>query len=624
MQAIAAAHQVAAAVEDSLQIRVDLDPKNRQSTDLLKALRRYETVSRAVGPVRDTVRRMEQDLPRTIAAARPAASRLRMFFSGRRRKEAALDALARVRTWVHRAESSGALQAMTAAHKTIAKPSLSDRQIWKDFQRRAPEYYGLLGEVVELKQDVAAAEGLLPADVVARVNEQQLDDTFRRVSLRGYQSFGARFALVQRRVIIGDEMGLGKTIQAIAAMAHLKANGATHFLVVCPASVLINWTREIAARSAMVAYRLHGPERASGLKSWIRFGDVGVTTYESLRALRTPGDLRVSMLVVDEAHYVKNPGAQRSRNTSAWTSRADRVLFLTGTPMENRADEFRNLVGYLRPEVASMLSDRTGMAGPDAFRKAVAPVYLRRNQSDVLTELPELVQVDEWEEFSAHDFREYRRAVRAGNFMAMRRAAFASADPEKSAKLKRLIEIADEASANDHKVVVFSYFRDVLRTVHASLGKRAYGPLTGEMPPPKRQALIDAFTRTDEPGVLVAQIQAGGVGLNMQAASIVVLCEPQVKPTTESQAIARAHRMGQVRTVQVHRLLIADSVDQRMLEILDSKTRLFDEYARRSDIADGSPHAHDISEVELARQVVAREQERLAMESIAEPGIQRS
>jgi hypothetical protein len=116
---------------------------------------------------------------------------------------------------------------------------------------------------------------------------------------------------------------------------------------------------------------------------------------------------------------------------------------------------------------------------------------------------------------------------------------------------------------------------------------------------------------------MVSQIQAGGVGLNMQAASVVIICEPQIKPTTEDQAIARAHRMGQVRSVQVHRLLVADSVDQRMLELLGAKARLFDDYARRSDVAEASPEAMDISEVEMARRVVEMEQERLALRAIA-------
>ncbi|MGC5411308.1 helicase-related protein, partial [Streptomyces sp. DT225] len=124
--------------------------------------------------------------------------------------------------------------------------------------------------------------------------------------------------------------------------------------------------------------------------------------------------------------------------------------------------------------------------------------------------------------------------------------------------------------------------------------------------------LVDAFTAADGHAVLLSQIQAGGVGLNMQAASVVILCEPQIKPTTEHQAVARVHRMGQIRTVRVHRLLSADSVDQRMLDILARKERLFDAYARRSDVAETTPDAVDVSEGELARRIVEEEQRRLA------------
>ena len=492
-------------------------------------------------------------------------------------------------------------------------PPPSPAEVWRDFEQRSAAYYGLLGHVVPLGGDVAAAEGFLPADIVERVNAQRLDTSRlnEQLRLRGYQSFGARFALVQRRVVLGDEMGLGKTVQAIAAMAHLAANGATHFLVVCPASVLINWTREVAAHSTLPVVALHGSDRAKAAGRWRRRGGVAVTTFGSLGTLtRTPP--RPALLVVDEAHYVKNPTAKRSRAVNRIAAGAERVLFLTGTPMENRIDEFQALVNHLRPDIAARIGPQHGALGVKAFRGAAAPVYLRRNQQDVLTELPELVQVDEWEEFGPEDGAAYRAAVRDGNFMAMRRAAFAVRDPRHSAKLTRLLEIAREAMANGRKVVVFSYFRDVLDIVCASVGPQAQGPLTGSTSTAERQRMVDAFTGSAEPAVLVCQIEAGGVGLNIQAASVVILCEPQVKPSTEAQAVARAHRMGQVRSVQVHRLLIEDSVDQRMLELLDSKARLFDAYVRHSAIAEAAPGAVDVSEVQLARLIVAQEQQRLA------------
>ncbi len=416
---------------------------------------------------------------------------------------------------------------------------------------------------------------------------------------------------MQRRVILGDEMGLGKTIQAIATMAHLAANGSTHFLAVCPASVLINWTREVARHSTLPVIALHGGDRARAVTRWRRRGGVAVTTFGSLgmfaRSRPNP-----ALLVVDEAHYVKNPTAKRSQAVRRIAAGSERVLFLTGTPMENRVDEFQALVAHLRPDVAANMGAEHGVVGVEAFRRAAAPVYLRRNQQDVLTELPELVQVDEWESFGAEDGEAYRQAVREGNFMAMRRAAFAVRVPRHSAKLTRLLEIAREAMANDRKVVVFSYFRDVLDVVTSALGSRARGPITGSTSTAERQRLVDNFTNATTPAVLVCQIEAGGVGLNIQAASVVILCEPQVKPSTESQAIARAQRMGQVRSVQVHRLLIEDSVDQRMLELLGSKEQLFDSYVRHSAIAEAAPGAVDISEVQLARAIVVAEQQRLA------------
>jgi SNF2 family DNA or RNA helicase len=375
--------------------------------------------------------------------------------------------------------------------------------------------------------------------------------------------------------------------------------------------VLINWAREIARHSTIPVISLHGNGRARAAARWRDEGGVGVVTFGALGALGLPPP-RPALLVVDEAHYVKNPDAKRSKAVNRVAAESDRVLFLTGTPMENRIDEFRALIEHLRPEIAAGMGPEHAAISVEAFRRAAAPVYLRRNQPDVLTELPELVQVDEWEEFGAEDGAAYRVAVREGNFMAMRRAAFAVRQPRDSAKLTRLLELAREAMATNRNVVVFSYFRDVLAVVGAALGTDACGPITGSTPVADRQRIVDEFTASPKPAVLVCQIEAAGVGVNIQAASVVILCEPQVKPSIEAQAIARAHRMGQVRTVQVHRLLIANSVDERMIELLGSKTQLFDAYVRHSTIAQAAPGAVDISEVQLARMIVAEEQQRLA------------
>lgn len=606
----AAARQIEQAAAEAASLRLDVDEPDHHTTELVIALHRLVNVGPELPRALDAARDLAGRLEPLLAEARPARSRLRMALTLPRRRRRAREAVAAIEELL---AGFGERLLLTQVTTDLLRPAARDFEAWADFESRSPEYFGLLAEMAG--EPIGREQGLLPDDLAAKVAAQPLDDRHRRVSLRGYQAFGARFALAQERVIIGDEMGLGKSIEAIAALAHLRAGGETHFLVACPASVLINWVREIETRSTLGTYPLHGPDRLADLREWTRVGGVAVVTLDGLHRLE-PGTTsgaeglpEVGMLVVDEAHYVKNPETRRSRAVAAWCGRARRVLFLTGTPMENRVEEFRTLIGYLRPELAAGLRSSDVVAGAQAFRKAVAPVYLRRNQQDVLSELPERVEADEWVEFSGADFEAYRRAVAAGNFMAMRRAAYA--EPATSAKLKRLLELVEDAEANGLKVVVFSYFRAVLAAVGDALDGRAHGPLSGDLAAARRQQVVDDFSAAAGHAVLLSQVQAGGVGLNLQAASVVILCEPQVKPSMETQAAGRAHRMGQVRRVQVHRLLSVDSVDQRMLDILRRKSKLFDAYARRSDLAESSGDAVDVSEQSLARQVVEEEQRRL-------------
>ena len=470
---VAAAARIAEEVRASIRFRIDLDPSDQRATALLTALWGWGLVRHDVEQYSGIAGHLTAGLGAAAGAAAPAAmGGLRRFFVTSTRKAAADVALGEVGTLLAELDRIG-LRPVVQRVASAARNRPAPGAVWADFARRSADYIGLLAGLVDLGEDVAAAEGFLPAEIVERINAQQLDDSRLRPdkNLRGYQAFGAKFALVQRRVIIGDEMGLGKTIQAIVAMAHLEAHGATHLLVVCPASVVVNWQREITSwtRSRVVA--MYGPNA----RVWRRCGAARWSGRDNLRLevrLGLEGTVP-AMLVVDEAHYVKNPAAQRTKADRGTGTRCERVLFLTGTPMENRVEEFQVLVGHLQPDVAQRLSSKAGVAGPDAFRRAVAPVYLRRNQVDVLVELPPLVQVDEWEEFGGSDGAAYRSAVRDGNFMAMRRAAFAADRSSDSAKLSRLLEIAEEATEGGQKVVVFSFFRDVVDTVVSALGAHA-------------------------------------------------------------------------------------------------------------------------------------------------------
>jgi superfamily II DNA or RNA helicase len=621
---MAAAMQLRESVEDGTRVRIDPDTRTPEQTVLIAALRRYERARSALkGP---DLSPLASQIGRSLDPAARGASRPRMLFtfSGRKKQEAR-DALTELDAILSSKPVATARKRLSRAEAELEKAGKEQRvtRLWNDFLARPVTYNGLLIDVAELDPAQEASQGFLPADIAEQVRVFPLDRSLLKTRLRGYQAFGAKFALVQERVILGDEMGLGKTMQSLAAMCHLAAKGATHFLVVCPASVVVNWTREVERHTMLEARRVHGPgekKREAAQQEWVAGGGVAVTTFEALRAMPEDLDVSVAMMVVDEAHYVKNPNALRTQAVSEWVARSRRVLFLTGTPMENRVGEFRVLVGHLRPEVAENLDIADEALDGTKFREAVAPVYLRRNQEDVLSELPPRLETQEWVALEGPTLRAYRKAVIAGNFMAMRRAAFDLGTVKGSPKLRRLVEIVSEAADGGRKVVVFSYFRDVLETVTQVLGSgrdgvpgvHVVGPLTGDIRPTDRQAMVDEFTAAKEPAVLVSQIQAGGVGLNIQAASVIIIAEPQLTPSIEEQAIARAHRMGQVRRVDVHRLLCEDSVDQRVLELLAEKREAFDEYARRSDMANATPDAVDTgSETELRRRIVAAEQKRL-------------
>ena len=618
-QVVSAAYALRRSLERTVRVRFDVDRRPDTQAELLEGLRRFEEAEQATGPVGDELAELAGRVEPLLAPAELAGSRWRMLLAGRARHRQARAALDELQSIVAASGIDRADPRWQRALGLRAGGADIDGSIWDDYQARVVVYNGLLVTIAGLDGEPDAAHGHIPSAIAERIDTHELDTSLLQVSLRGYQAFGARFALAQGRAILGDEMGLGKTVEALAAISHLHAAGATHSLVVCPASVLANWAHEIEQHSRLRAFRLHGPDRRIELRSWTVLGGVGVVTYDSLKSLVLPDGLPVALLVADEAHYVKNLAAQRTQATLRYIRAVDRVLLLTGTPMENRLEEFRSLVDHIRPDLAARMAPGVGLVGADAFQAAIADVYLRRNQADVLEELPPRIDNDEWVEPTAADRRAYTRAVASGNFMAMRRAAFEAAAEGQSAKLHRLVEIVDEAAENGWKTVVFSSFLDVLRAVEQALDGRSAGLLTGSLDPSARQVLVDEFSASPEPLVLVSQIQAGGVGLNIQAASVVVLTEPQWKPSIEDQAVARLHRMGQMRPVHVHRLLAEDGVDQRMLEILTAKRKTFDEYVRMSDLKDASPHATDVSALATApraqseRRIIELERRRLGL-----------
>jgi superfamily II DNA or RNA helicase len=578
------------------------------------------------------------DLRGRFAALKRNAALLYGLLGGRvgATRAAALEEARRLVDDVESMRAEGGLLAGAETAVAEVRGELADApaepELRSDHEERHPEYCATIEHALpERFAGLGGVRGGLPEEIVRRVEATDLCTDGLRLTLRGYQEFGARYLLAQGRALLGDEMGLGKTIESLAAIAHLAATGeGERFLVVSPASVLFNWAREVERLTDLDAFVLHGAGRDAALAAWLERGGVAITSFGTLRRLVPEHELPpVDVLVVDEAHYVKNPEAERTRATAALTRTAKRVVFLSGTPLENRLDEFRRLLALLRPEVAAAVARAggpvgDGAVGREAFLREVAPVYLRRNQEDVLLELPERIEKEEWVELTPAGAEAYAAAVADGDLMAMRRAVSIGAGRDRAAKLLRLAEILEEHRATGRKVLVFSFFLDVLDAIEARF--ETHGRITGATPAKKRADVCDAFSAHAGHAVLLAQIQAAGVGLNLQAASAVVLVEPQWKPSTEEQAVARAHRMGQTRTVLVHRLLAADSVDERMRELVGAKRTLFEAFARGSSVKDASAQAvatgtpglddgldvEGASEETLAARVLAAETARMA------------
>lgn len=612
------ADQMFNAIAESISYGIKVDSLTVDDLNLLENVQGLESIRSRLRGNHTKIRPLVNDLKTSLGATKPLQSRLFWLIAGAEKRDRAMNAISNI-AFVLGEPTTGMLVGLANDALNNYENSRPNPAI-EDFHKRSSDYYATLEEVDGAKPQLGQRH--FNKELIEKIEAENLDSSLIKATLRKYQIFGAKFALTQNRVILGDEMGLGKTMQALGVLSQRAANGASRFLIVCPASVLVNWQREIQSRSELPFIKIHGEEQRKGLLLWIEEGGIGLTTFDTLKSFDIDdseiGALKVDTVVVDEAHYVKNLETGRAKAIVKWLDRAPNALFMTGTPLENRVSEFINLASLLDRPFAGRLNRAAMAAGVETFRQHVAPMYLRRNSSEVLTELPELIQVDEYCNWNGADYESYLDSVTKGNFMGMRKAGMKPARegilPD---KLERLKELVSEAFESGQKVIIYSYFRDVLSLVSEALGDRALGPITGSVSPSTRQDLVDQFTNSKEPLALIGQIQAAGTGLNIQAASVIILCEPQIKPSLEVQAIARAHRMGQVKSVQVHRLIIPEGIDELMQTMLAQKQNEFDLYARESELANESSSAKDKSEESLAKVFVIEERKRLKMNSEA-------
>ncbi|MCR5468139.1 MAG: DEAD/DEAH box helicase family protein [Lachnospiraceae bacterium] len=572
------AMEFASKAKKDVKLRLSIDDKTPGATQLVTSVYRYRMSTILEDRVKKLLDENEKNINLYLETLNPSGGIFGRLFSDSDRTDSR-NAISKL-TELRYGDYGKTAKTLDELSKRL---EFADEDMaWEDFKTKSTEYITTLEHVAPDFLDDGEEVYGLPEELAKEVQAECFFPDGLRCTLRRYQEWGVKYILHQERVLLGDEMGLGKTVQAIAAMVSLKNTGATHFVVVCPASVITNWCREIKKFSGLAVFKVHGDRREKELNTWKANGGAAVTTYETTGTIEFTEDYRYSMLVVDEAHYIKNPSAARSANVKKIAAHAERILFMTGTALENRVDEMISLIEVLKPDIAEEIKKTAFLAGAPQFREKIAPVYYRRKREQVLGELPEMTDTVEWCNLNEKEEAVYEKTLYSKNFMSVRRVSWNVDDINDSSKAARLKEIVEEAKDDDRKIIVFSFFLETVKAVCDMLGDACMEPITGSLSPEKRQAIIDEFDKAPAGSVLPAQIQSGGTGLNIQSASVVVLCEPQYKPSIENQAISRAYRMGQVRNVLVYRLLADDTVDERILEILEKKQAEFDAFADES------------------------------------------
>ncbi|MGI8589074.1 MAG: DEAD/DEAH box helicase [Chloroflexia bacterium] len=488
----------------------------------------------------------------------------------------------------------------------------------KEFEEEATEYGGGITidpdvwthlAAVGQRQESALAREELLAEVQAGTRRLDL----LREPLYPFQLLGVLFLAFTGRALLADDMGLGKTVQALGA-AHLlmEQAGIKRVLIVTPASVKRQWAHEIERFSGLPAVVVGG-SKARRAKQYAAPAVFTIINYELvLRDFGAIIALAPDLIVLDEAQRIKNWQAKTTRRIKELP--APYSFVLTGTPLENRLEELYSVVEFLDPRllgpawqflaehtVQDQFGAITGYKHLDEVRHTLAPIFLRRRKADVLTELPPRIDNLYSVNLTPEQARLYRPAekellelLREHEWDAEARgrvlslitrlreladaAQLVAPEVHASSKLQELAALVPDLVAAGHKMLVFSEWERMTRLAEGALahvGVRSVR-LHGGMSGPAREAVLREFREDPDLRVFIST-EAGGLGLNLQAASYVINLDLPWNPARLEQRIARAHRMGQIQPVNVITLIAADTIEQRVLDVLYAKQALFTE-----------------------------------------------
>ena len=438
------------------------------------------------------------------------------------------------------------------------------------------------------------------------------------VPLYPYQHEGMLHLAFNERALLADEMGLGKTAQAIAACSVLRRLGKVdRVLIVSPASLKTEWEEQIQKFIDLPYQIIFGP-RHKRLEAYGNAPFFTIVNYEQMLrdALEVNARLEPDVVILDEAQRIKNWSTKTAQAVKRLRSRY--AFVLTGTPLENRIDEIYSIVNFIDPTALGPLfrfnrefydlDDKgrpEGYRNLDKLRERIRPYMIRRRKADVETELPSRTDRNHFvpmapsqrDAYRDHEGnvarilhtakrrpltkREQDKLMRELGMMRMVCDTPYILDPEDRTcpKLKELESVLDElCSDSDVKIVIFSEWVRMLELVRGLLDKKlklGYALHTGSVPQRRRRAEIQRFKQDPDCRVFLSS-ESGGVGLNLQNASVVVNCDLPWNPAKLEQRIARVWRKHQMRNVTVVNLISEDSIEQRMLDTLAAKRSLAD------------------------------------------------
>jgi non-specific serine/threonine protein kinase len=462
-----------------------------------------------------------------------------------------------------------------------------------------------------------------------------------RAQLRLYQAIGVRWLHLLAELGLGaclaDDMGLGKTMQVIAlALVSRRGRVKPPHVLVAPASLLGNWTAEIArfapSLRVLVAHpsAMPAPELAAARPPDLAGVDLVLTSYGTLSRAPWLGRARWGLAILDEAQAIKNPGTRQTRAAKALDARAR--IALTGTPVENRLGDLWSIFDFLNPGLLgtakqfTQYTKRLEAGGYGPLRELIRPYVLRRLKTDraVIADLPDKTELTAYCALSRRQAALYQQAVddlagrlRAADGIERRGVVLASLVRLKqicnhpsqwlgdgdwreadSGKLQRVRELVEVIAVKQDKLLVFTQFREACAPLAAFLAGVFGRPglvLSGDTPVKERAARVRQFQEDEDTPFFVLSLKAGGTGLNLTAASHVLHFDRWWNPAVEDQATDRAFRIGQRRNVLVHKLVCRGTVEERIDALIAGKRGL------SRELLDGTAEATltELSDAEL-------------------------